>query len=204
MEIINRGAEAIIYREGEYLIKERVKKGYRLEALDNDIRKFRTRREARIMEKAAKIIPVPKIISFSERDMKIKMKFIKGDKLSEKLDKYSEEKRIDICKLIGKQVAHLHNRDIIHGDLTTSNMILKRDKLYFIDFGLSFIDTKVEHKAVDLHLLRQALESKHHWYFESSFNSVLYGYKKSCREYKHIIERFYKVEERGRYKRKGK
>src|SRR4030042_1167648 len=49
---------------------------------------------------------------------------------------------------------------IINGDLTTSNMILNPDnKLYFIDFGLSFHSNKIEDKAVDLHLLKQALNA---------------------------------------------
>lgn len=202
MEIVARGAEGILFHEGERLVKKRIKKGYRLEELDSEIRRFRTRREGRLMERASKLISVPRVFSINERDMIIKMEFIKGEKLSEKLDSFDEKKRIAVCNLIGKNVALLHNKDIIHGDLTTSNMILKKDKLYFIDFGLGFIDSKAEHKAVDLHLLKQALESKHYENFESSFSAVLEGYKKFSKEYKKIISRFNQVEERGRYKRK--
>ena len=82
-------------------------------------------------------------------------------------------------------------------------MILKGNDVYFIDFGLSFIDQKEEHKAVDLHLLKQALESKHYKHYNSSFKAVLDGYKENSNNYKLIIERLNKVEGRGRYKTKN-
>ncbi len=68
-----------------------------------------------------------------------------------------------IFKEIGNLIGKMHNQNIIHGDLTTSNMIVNSNekKIYFIDFGLSFFSEKIEDKAVDLHLLKRALESKH-------------------------------------------
>jgi Kae1-associated kinase Bud32 len=81
-------------------------------------------------------------------------------------------------------------------------MILKDNKVYFIDFGLGFVSLKIEDKAVDLHLLKQALESKHYKVFEDCFNSILKGYKKSV-NYEDVMERLKKVEKRGRYKRKN-
>jgi Kae1-associated kinase Bud32 len=95
----------------------------------------------------------------------------------------------------------MHDKDIIHGDLTTSNMILK-EKVYFIDFGLGFNSTRIEDKAVDLHLLRQAFESKHYKHFEEFFKEVLEGYKLS-KNWKEVLNRLEKVEMRGRYKRKN-
>jgi tRNA A-37 threonylcarbamoyl transferase component Bud32 len=50
----------------------------------------------------------------------------------------------------------------------------------------------------------QAFNSKHHEHSEKSFNSVIKGYKKVCKDYKNILERFEKVQNRGRYKRKKK
>jgi Kae1-associated kinase Bud32 len=202
-ELIAQGAESKIYKENSYLIKDRIKKSYRLPELDNKLRKIRTKRERKIMQKASKIIPVPNIIEVSERDSIIKMDFINGRLLSKNLDKFPDKKRDQICRQIGKQIAILHNNDIIHGDLTTSNIILA-DDLYFIDFGLSFISPKVEDKAVDLHLLKQAFESKHYLHYEDSFKFVLKGYKKKSKEYNKIMERLEKVEKRGRYKRKTK
>jgi len=197
--LIAEGAEARIYKDNNLIIKERVSKSYRIKELDDKLIKYRNRREISILEKASRIINVPKIIK--TEDNKIFMEFIDGDKLSDILDSYSENKRNNTCKEIGRQLALLHNANLIHGDLTTSNMILKENKLYFIDFGLGFIDDNVEHKAVDLHLIKQALESKHYKIFKESFNFVLEGYKIS-KEYEKIIDRLDKVEKRGRYKSK--
>ncbi|GAH70572.1 unnamed protein product, partial [marine sediment metagenome] len=140
-----------------------------------------------------------------------------GKKLSDYLDKFPLKKQKKVCKLIGESTAKLHNADIIHGDLTTSNMILKDNKiisheqklkggvgrkrgsLYFIDFGLGFISHKFEDKAVDIHLLKQALEAKHFKNWEILFREVLKGYSKS-KDSEIVLERLNKVEKRGRYK----
>lgn len=202
--LISQGAEAKIFQDNNLVIKERNPKSYRIRELDEKIRKYRTRREINILEKASKIIPVPKIHNSSEKEFKITMDFIDGQKLSKTLDNFNDKKRLEIYKTIGKQVAILHNNNIIHGDLTTSNIIIKNNIISFIDFGLSFIDQKSEHKAVDLHLLKQALESKHYKHFESSFQAVLEGYKEICKNHKEILDRLDKVEGRGRYKSKNK
>ena len=86
------------------------------------------------------------------------MEFIDGKKLSDSLESQDYKK---ICKQIAENITKMHNSGIIHGDLTTSNMIFKNNQVYFIDFGLAFHSSKVEDKAVDLHLLKQALEAKH-------------------------------------------
>ncbi len=129
------------------------------------------------------------------------MPFIDGKKLSEYLDKFQLKKQKEICKKIGESVAKLHDADIIHGDLTTSNMILKNDKIYFIDFGLGFVSHKFEDKAIDLHLLRQALEAKHFKNWKKLFDEIVKSYKK-YKDSKIVLERLRAVEKRGRYKRK--
>ena len=123
------------------------------------------------------------------------MNFIKGDKIRDVLNKKPE-----LAEEIGEKVAAIHNAGIIHGDLTTSNMILKNE-IYFIDFGLSFFSEKIEDKAVDIHLFKQALESKHYKIWEKAFKYFLKGYNKA-KNYKQIMERFKIVEARGRYKKK--
>ena len=82
-------------------------------------------------------------------------------RLSSSLNDFPLEKQKQIMGLIGESVARIHQKDIIHGDLTTSNMIFKNEKVFFIDFGLGYISRKIEDKAVDIHLLKQALEAKH-------------------------------------------
>lgn len=198
--IIARGAEAILYKENDKLVKERIKKNYRLEALDKEIRKSRTRKEAKLLQK---VDFSPKVFDVDEKEMKITMDFIDGKLVKDILDNLKKDEREKICEEIGENVAKLHNSDIIHGDLTTSNFIFNK-KVYFIDFGLGFVSKKIEDKAVDLHLLRQALESKHYIHVKKCFEDVLEGYKRISNSYNEIIKRLEKVEQRGRYKQKAK
>ncbi|RME55283.1 Kae1-associated serine/threonine protein kinase [Candidatus Woesearchaeota archaeon] len=201
MKKIAQGAEAVIYLKDNKIIKERIKKTYRHEDIDKKIRKKNTRFEARLLKKVAGIIPVPKVLNHCDKAMLIEMEFIEGKKLRDVVNEMSKDERKKVFKRVGKKVAKLHNNNIIHGDLTTSNMII-REKIYFIDFGLGFISTKVEDKAVDLHLLKQALESKHHEHFEEIMDAVMDGYKEEIKEFKMVHERLMKVESRGRYKKK--
>src|SRR3989344_1458704 len=191
MKKVSQGAEAIIYLEGNKIIKDRIKNNYRIKEIDEKLRKLRTRREAKILDKLHGIIPVPKLINVN--DNLIEIEEIKGDRVRDILEKSDY---IKLSHEIGEKIAVMHNHNIIHGDLTTSNMILNKE-IYFIDFGLSFFSDKVEDKAVDLHLLKQALESKHYKIFEECFKAALEGYKKSD-----VLKRLEKVELRGRYKGK--
>ncbi|HZX12100.1 MAG TPA: KEOPS complex kinase/ATPase Bud32 [Candidatus Nanoarchaeia archaeon] len=201
--LIAQGAEAKLFRKGAILIKERTPKHYRLKEIDEKLRTQRTRREARMLERSAHLIPVPRLLSADETKGTITMQFIPGKKIADCLDFFNPTKRRELCEQIGRQVALLHNNNIIHGDLTTSNMILQEKRIYFLDFGLSFIDEQAEHKAVDLHLLKQALESKHWRHYEPSYKAVIEGYLEEAQEGTKILERLRTVELRGRYKRKG-
>ncbi|MEK6912358.1 MAG: KEOPS complex kinase/ATPase Bud32 [Nanoarchaeota archaeon] len=198
-KIIQQGAEASIILDENRIIKRRIKKSYRLDILDERVRKQRTRSEAKLIEKASKVIPVPKLEEVDEKTKEIKMQFLDGQRLSVHLDSLPLTKQEKICKQIGENIAKLHDVEIIHGDLTTSNMILQGSKVYFIDFGLGFISPKVEDKAVDLHVLRQALEAKHFKHWQDLFAQVLAGYAIS-KNHKKVLEQFKKVETRGRYK----
>ena len=217
-KIIQQGAEAVILKKGDLILKKRIKKSYRIDELDEKIRKLRTRSETNLLERASKIIPIPKVIKSDEKSKEIDMEFIDGKKLSESLDNFKLEKQKQVCREIGKSVAKLHDSGIIHGDLTTSNMILKEEKtisheqkikgrsdngklgsLYFIDFGLGFMSNKIEDKAVDIHLLKQALEAKHFQNWKALFKEVIKSYKNS-RDYNLVIERLEKVEKRRRYR----
>jgi len=196
-KLIAQGAEAKIFLDGN-IVKDRVKKNYRIKEIDERLRGFRTRREAKILSKLSSIgFPGPKLVDCDDKE-KIVMEFVDGDKLRDVLEK---KDYVELCKEIGEKVAVLHNNGIIHGDLTTSNMILK-EQIYFIDFGLSFFSEKFEDKAVDLHLLRQALESKHYKVWEKCFKSVLEGYRKA-KHYDDIVNRLEMVEKRGRNKEKS-
>lgn len=209
-KIIQQGAEAIILKNNKIILKRRLKKSYRISEIDNKIRKLRTRAEGKLLVKASKIIPTPKIIEVDEKNREIQMEFISGKKLSSNLNKLDLKKQIKICEKIGINLSKLHNENIIHGDLTTSNMILKNNKkenskenndvLYFIDFGLGYISQKIEDRAVELHLLREALEAKHFENWKKLFQTVLNSYKKNYPDSKKVLERLVAVEKRGRYK----
>jgi Kae1-associated kinase Bud32 len=197
-KLIAQGAEAKIILSNNFIIKDRISKSYRIKELDNKIIKSRTKSETKLLLKASEIINAPKPF-FIPLFNKIKMPFIKGKKLSENLDLLKN--KLKVTKEIGNSIAKLHDEDIIHGDLTTSNMILAKDKLFFIDFGLGYISKKIEDKAVDLHLLKQALEAKHYKYYEKLWKAVEEGYKIS-KTSKQVLERLLAVESRGRYKEK--
>jgi len=193
MKILKQGAESIIILDKGKIIKHRIKKLYRVKEIDEKIRKSRTRSEAKLLEKSP--VRVPKILNVDEKDMKIEMQYLNGELLKDIFDKLKEKERLSLCKTLGEEISKLHSAEIIHGDLTTSNFILYNKEIYFIDFGLGFFSNKTEDKAVDLHLLKQALESKHYQHFKKSYQQILKHYK-----HKDVLKRLEKVESRGRYK----
>ena len=197
-EIIGQGAEAILYKEENKVLKDRISKDYRQKDLDTSLRKARTRREAKVITKLKEIgVPGPELLDMDDKNMRISMSFLEGDKLRDVLHK----NHIELSKEIGRKVAKLHANDIIHADLTTSNMILA-DEIHFIDFGLSFFSTKEEDKAVDLHLLDRALESKHYEIYEECIHAVMEGYKEAYPDAEKVLKRLEKVQLRGRNKNK--
>jgi Kae1-associated kinase Bud32 len=190
--IIARGAEAIIKKENDFIIKERIKKGYRVCELDEKIRRQRTKIEAKIIREARRIgINVPKIIE--EGEFYIKMEYIEGKILR------NVEINEKIIREIAKIVANLHKNDIIHGDLTTSNFILKDDKIYLIDFGLAKFSRKIEDKAEDLLVLFYTLKGVHFEIFEKHWKDFEEEYIKNYSEGENVIKRMYEILKRGRY-----
>ena len=122
-KLIAQGAEAKIILSKDIVTKDRISKSYRIPELDKKIRKSRTKAETKLLHKASQIINSP-IPETSKEIHKIKMPYINGQKLSDNLDNFPLTKQKQICKQIGEDVAKLHDAEIIHGDLTTSNMIL--------------------------------------------------------------------------------
>jgi Kae1-associated kinase Bud32 len=201
IKLIAQGAEAKIFldKKNNLVIKNRISKSYRLLPLDRKIIKQRTKSEIKLLIKANQVMNSPLPERYKE-DNKIIMPFIKGKRLSDSLNDFPLEKQKQIMEKIGEDVALLHKSDIIHGDLTTSNMILKNNKIFFIDFGLGYISKKTEDRAVDLHLLKQALEAKHFKNWEILFQKFKEAYSKDYSETEEIFERLLAVEKRGRYR----
>ncbi len=197
MKKIYQGAESIIWLDEEknVIIKERIKKGYRLEELDEKIRKKRTEKEAKILEKVRRIgINVPKVLNVE--DFKIEMEFINGKRLKEILNEQNFE---FFAKELGKIVATLHSNNIVHNDLTTSNFIFCEGKIYLIDFGLSEISNKIEKFAEDLLVLYYALKSAHFNIFEKFWEKFLESYKENFEKANEVIKRLNEIFMRGRY-----
>jgi len=196
--LIAQGAEARLFLEGKSILKERFPKSYRIKEIDNKLRGSRTRREGKVLDKLNALgFPAPKLLKNDEKE-NLLIEKIKGKLVKDVLEKSDYKK---LCAEIGKKVAMLHNNSIIHGDLTTSNMILSKE-VYFIDFGLSFFSDKAEDKAVDLHLLKEALESKHYRIWETAFKEVLEAYRKEAKNSHETLKRLEAVEKRGRYRAK--
>ena len=199
-KLIAQGAESKLFLDKNKVIKNRFRKKYRIKEIDEKLRKFRTKREAKVLEKLQVIkFPSPKLIN-NDQIENLEIEFINGILLKDVLEKKEYTK---LSKEIGEKIAILHNNDIIHGDLTTSNMILdKNNKIFIFDFGLSFFSRKIEDRAVDLHLLKEALESKHYKIWEKCYEAALQSYEKKAKNGKEVLQRIKVVESRGRYKGK--
>ena len=200
MQKLDSGADATIFKDKNIIVKDRLEKNYRIKEIDDKLRKFRTRREAKVLNKLEEMnFPAPRLMDMCDKAMQIRMEMVSGNKLRDVLYKNP----VALSEEIGKKVGILHKNNLIHGDLTTSNMILSKE-IYFIDFGLSFFSHKIEDKAVDLHLLKQALESKHYKVWEDCFKAALEAYKKESKDSEEVLKRLETVEKRGRYKGKRK
>lgn len=205
---IAHGAEAVLFKseDASSVLKERLQKAYRLPQLDDSLRSFRTRREAKVLQKLGEMnFPAPHLKEFSDQRMSILMDFVPGEKLRDALKAGNDFQGLGLQ--MGEKIGRLHQQHIIHGDLTTSNMLVsggasKAGEVTFIDFGLSFFSEKEEDQAVDLFLLERALESTHYELGPELFEKVLEGYRQGNPEAQKVLERMEKVRRRGRNKGK--
>ena len=204
MEIVQRGAEAVLYL-GELggervLVKERVRKGYRIPELDGKIRFRRTRHEAELLSRARRAgVSTPRVMETGKD--RIVMEWIEGKRVKDCFNGLPKKEREGVAGLIGETVAKLHSGGIVHGDLTTSNMILTKEKgcLYLIDFGLGKFSRKTEDQAVDLYLLYEALRSTHFQHLEGAWKAVLNAYKLKYPKANMILSQIERIRTRRRY-----
>ena len=187
---IGRGAEAVITLESGVVKKWRLPKSYRLAELDQRIRQERTLREARITSDARRHGVLTPVISDVSR-FELKMEHIDGETLKDVINSELSEKA-------GVMVGKLHQGGIIHGDLTTSNMILLRGDICLIDFGLSFYEKSVEAQGVDVHVYFQTLESTHD-HAEELIEAFKVGYIRTYSEAPAVLGRVTEIKARGRY-----
>ncbi|KAL0479902.1 bud32 [Acrasis kona] len=208
-ELISQGAEGRVYRtqfqSKDAIVKERFSKKYRHPELDAKITRSRLNSEGRNIEKCRQLgLDSPAVFLVDKHNSRLYMEYIEGCTVKEHLrlvDTNSAE-ALDLALRIGKAIATLHDGNIIHGDLTTSNIMLReRDvqKIVMIDFGLSYISTSLEDRAVDLYVMERAFLSTHP-NSEELFSSLLTGYVQQSKNGKGVSDRLNQVRARGRKK----
>jgi len=194
-EMLDNGAEAIVYLEEgsegkKVLVKERVPKVYRHKEIDEMIRKERNRTEARLMSEARRSgISTP--IIYDVEDFKLKMQYIEGVPIKYLITPEISEK-------VGELVGKLHSSGIVHGDLTTSNLLLAGERLYLLDFGLAYFDKGLEARGVDVHVLFQTFESTHGAH-EALIKAFKKGYQRIFIDSADVLKRVEEIKKRARY-----
>jgi len=205
-----KGAEAELTLEidsgKQVLSKKRISKVYRNKILDSSIRKTRTRSEAKLLHAVSSAVNVPKIVRVDEEGAEIVMEYIPGIRLKEVI-----EKKSGLAQEAGKLIKKIHSLGVIHGDLTTSNIIFvdenvaKLDKelvkrvkqkgnLFFIDFGLGYFSKKVEDRATDLVVFKKTFNATHSS-LKNGWEKVMEGYDAD----KELKTRMESIEKRARY-----
>lgn len=232
-ELRYQGAESRLYfgshNGNQCVIKHRFPKKYRHPLLDKKLTKERTKRERRIIEKISersKLLGeyMPKV-AWSDSSTILMSEIKSCETLYDFMTRKPGEAK-SLVPLIGQCIAELHNLGVIHGDLTTSNLLIvprhssendtssKRMKVADsfhdshivipIDFGLSTGSTHPEERSVDLYVLERAFLST--FYSDSGFfNLILEHYLENIDESTceplgkdKIVERLHEVRARGR------
>jgi len=205
--LIKKGAEADLYlaewHGRKVIMKKRLPKKYRPSKLDEKIRTYRTVHEPQLMHEAKKAgVSTPTIFLADVKNTVIIMDFIEGKQVKRLLGEVTEKDRQRLCLIIGELIAKLHTHGIVHGDLTTSNMILSPGgKVFFVDFGLGEKNSELEAQGVDLHLMKRALESAHFRVAKDCFNAVIKGYSNvaGAESVRNVLDKIREIEMRGRY-----
>jgi TP53 regulating kinase-like protein len=205
--LLKKGAEASLFLANwhgrKVIVKVRFPKKYRPVELDEKIRSYRTVHEPQLMHEAKKAgVPTPTIFLVDMKNTAITMEFVEGKQMKQVLPHVSRMEKQRLCVSVGVLIGKMHKRGVVHGDLTTSNMIVSSGgKIFLVDFGLGEKNTEVETRGVDLHLMKHTLQSTHHKFAEECFKHVLKGYSEVLggEDAKKVIEKMREIERRGRY-----
>jgi len=209
-QLISQGAEARVYKfkflQQPAVVKERFPKLYRLQVLDQKLSNKRLIQEAKCIAKCKKFgVDTPTVYFVDTITNRLYLEFIAGITVKQFLyDNHATNEKdcSEACAGVGKSIALTHDADIIHGDLTTSNFMLRNSSssgVVMIDFGLSYTSSLAEDKAVDLYVLERAFLSTHP-NSESLFNSVLEAYKATSKKSQQVFVKLEQVRLRGRKK----
>ena len=187
----------------DIILKERFHKRYRHPTLDSKLTSQRLRQEVRSMLRSRKLgVPTPAVYNVDADTSTIYMELVNGQSLKAALNSTVDDdlnNQLELVRTMGRLVARLHDGNLVHGDLTTSNVMVVTDtNLVFIDFGLSFFSTVAEDKAVDLYVLERAFTSAHASTGDELFAACLEAYKKTSRYWCSTLNKFAEVRMRGR------
>lgn len=182
-----KGAEAVVSISKiigiPSAVKNRIQKTYRNHTLDAKLRTERTRCEARLLNKAKSVgVPCPTVLEVTQ--FTISMTKIIGKRPNLEKDK-------NAAKTAGTYLGKLHSADIIHGDFTPANLIISKDGLFVIDFGLGFNSFDIEDKAVDVLTMLKAIS-------EPAQREFLKGYSTYVKSAS-VLKRVEDVKKRARY-----
>ncbi|KAF5100571.1 hypothetical protein D0Z00_001190 [Geotrichum galactomycetum] len=217
---------------GSYIVKYRPPKAYRHPTLDAQLTKHRTLAEARLLHKLGLLgVSVPRLIAADTRKGLLWMEDVGNNEVevfdNEELEEHdsgangsvkiwiwkqeaehagvSEETMRPVLLKVGEEVGKLHTHEVVHGDLTTSNIILRDDGKslvpVLIDFGLGSQSTLAEDKAVDLYVLERAVNSTHPVHSDTYNQWLLEGYQaayKDKNKLKDVMRKLEDVRMRGR------
>ncbi|XP_016351659.1 TP53-regulating kinase-like [Sinocyclocheilus anshuiensis] len=213
-QMIKQGAEARVYR-GTFLgrsviIKERFPKLYRHPEVDEKLTRRRTTQEVRSIlrcRRAGISAPVVYFVDYTTHciflEDIIHSVSVRDHIASAQASEQNPQHLQTLADKIGEILAQMHDEDVIHGDLTTSNMLLvsgaedQNMKLVLIDFGLSYISALPEDKGVDLYVLEKAFLSTHPR-TETLFERLLKSYSASSKKSSAVIKKLDEVRLRGR------
>jgi TP53 regulating kinase-like protein len=189
-----RGAEAELYIEKlvnrKVASKNRIPKGYRIKEIDVPLRRGRTRGEASLLH-SAKGAGVPCPVIYEVGEFTLKLGFLDGVLLREFI-KNGKGGINKVLNEVGRGLAKLHRRGMVHGDFTTANVMVNDRRVFFIDFGLGSFSKDAEEKAIDVLLMKKSLGN------EKAYGSFLSGYKE-YEKYEEVMKQLAEIEKRGRY-----
>ncbi|KAJ6953815.1 EKC/KEOPS complex subunit bud32-like isoform X2 [Populus alba x Populus x berolinensis] len=133
--LIKQGAEARVFESSfvgrRSIVKERFSKKYRHPTLDSKLTNKRLNAEARCMTKARRLgVSTPVLYAVDPLLHALTFEYVEGPSVKDiflefGLNGVVEERLDDIAMQIGDSIGKLHDGGLIHGDLTTSNMLIR-------------------------------------------------------------------------------
>jgi Kae1-associated kinase Bud32 len=164
-----RGAEASIRRVDWWgfpaLLKERDSKSYRPKALDERLRRERTRTEVRLLVEARRAgVRTPILYDIDLPRHRLLLEELPGPTLKQILEDPSPAPgALDhAVHAFGEAVGRLHAAGLSHGDLTSSNVLFPDGPLgrpAFLDLSMGSRSPGVEELGIDLHLVEADLRA---------------------------------------------